>query len=190
MVVLKANASQTTTRQRPHIYTHVYAVKTKRSRLFTAWFLQKYVWKGELNAGSYYLLPFTSGCKLKRRNKKNMSGKSVQLINRTDTDEIDLSRELRSVWKYAQCCPFSQLPKIYLACCSCGRREALSDIFDIIDLDGNGLLSLEEYNFFELRTSGEKCDKDAWLVCKGHHFSMTYTGCVYFCRCVWRNDQE
>lgn len=64
------------------------------------------------------------------------------------------------------------------ACCSCGHREALSDIFDIIDVDGNGLVSLEEYNLFELRTSGEECDKDAWLVCKGHHFSMTYRGCV------------
>lgn len=57
-----------------------------------------------------------------------------------------------------------------LACCLFGHREALSDIFDIIDVDGNGLLSLEEYNFFELRTSGEKCDKDAWLVCKGYRF--------------------
>lgn len=50
------------------------------------------------------------------------------------------------------------------------HREALSDIFEVIDIDGNGLLSLEEYNFFELRTSGEKCDKDAWAVCKGHCF--------------------
>lgn len=41
-------------------------------------------------------------------------------------------------------------------------------------MDGNGLLSLEEYNFFELRTSGEKCDKDAWAVCKGNrsHYGM------------------
>lgn len=92
--------------------SRVCAVRPKRwNRLFAACFLQKYVWKGELNAGSYYLLPFTSGCKLKKKNKKNMSGKSVQLINRTDTDEIDLSRELRSVWKYAQCCLFSQLPE-------------------------------------------------------------------------------
>lgn len=48
------------------------------------------------------------------------------------------------------------------------HREVLSDIFEIIDLDGNGLLSLDEYNFFELRASGEKCDKDAWAVCKGN----------------------
>lgn len=52
------------------------------------------------------------------------------------------------------------------------HREVLSDIFDTIDLDGNGLLSLEEYNFFELRTSGEQCDKEAWAVCKGD-FGMT-----------------
>lgn len=59
------------------------------------------------------------------------------------------------------------------------HREALSDVFDIIDIDGNGLLSLEEYNFFELRTSGEKCDKDAWQVCKGQNFSKTHRMCVF-----------
>lgn len=49
----------------------------------------------------------------------------------------------------------------------CNSRSTLSEIFEIIDLDGNGLISLEEYNFFELRTSGEKCDEDAWAVCRG-----------------------
>ncbi|XP_029003390.1 EF-hand calcium-binding domain-containing protein 7 [Betta splendens] len=103
----------------------------------------RYVWKGELSAGNYYLLPFTSGCRLKK-SKKCVSNKPVELVYRTDTGELDLSREL---------------------------REVLSDIFQVIDLDGNGLLSLEEYNFFELRTSGEKCDKDAWAVCK-ENFDM------------------
>ncbi|XP_074491018.1 EF-hand calcium-binding domain-containing protein 7 isoform X2 [Sebastes fasciatus] len=105
---------------------------------------EKYVWKGELHAGNYYLLPFTSGCKLKKKSKKSLSNKSVELVYRTDTGELDLTREL---------------------------REVLSDIFEVIDLDGNGLLSLEEYNFFELRTSGEKCDRDAWAVCK-ENFDM------------------
>lgn len=104
----------------------------------------KYIWKGELHAGTYYLLPFTTGCKLKKRSKKSPSGKPVELVSRTGSGELDLTREL---------------------------REALSDIFEVIDLDGNGLLSLEEYNFFELRTSGEKCDKDAWAVCK-ENFDM------------------
>ncbi|KAK2908122.1 EF-hand calcium-binding domain-containing protein 7-like isoform X1 [Channa argus] len=105
---------------------------------------EKYVWKGELNAGTYYLLPFTSGCRLKKRSKKGVFDKPVELVYRTDTGELDLTREL---------------------------REVLSDLFDVIDLDGNGLLSLEEYNFFELRTSGEMCDKDAWAICK-ENFDM------------------
>ncbi|XP_032427812.1 EF-hand calcium-binding domain-containing protein 7 [Xiphophorus hellerii] len=105
---------------------------------------EKYVWKGELNAGTYRLLPFTSGCRLKKQNKSNFSDKSVKLVYKTDTGEPDLTSEL---------------------------REVLSEIFEMIDLDGNGLLSLDEYNLFELRTSGEKCDRDAWAVCK-ENFDM------------------
>lgn len=51
-------------------------------------------------------------------------------------------------------------------------RAALLEIFETLDLDGNGLLSLEEYNFFELRTSGEKCDQEAWAVCKGKFITV------------------
>ncbi|KAM4738967.1 EF-hand calcium-binding domain-containing protein 7 isoform 2-T2 [Anableps anableps] len=105
---------------------------------------EKYVWKGELNAGTYRLLPFTSGCRLKKQSKNNFSDNSVELVYKTDTGELDLTSEL---------------------------REVLSEIFEMIDLDGNGLLSLDEYNLFELRTSGEKCDKDAWAVCK-ENFDM------------------
>ncbi|KAH0618541.1 hypothetical protein JD844_017854 [Phrynosoma platyrhinos] len=45
-------------------------------------------------------------------------------------------------------------------------KAVLSEIFEMIDLDGNGFLSLEEYNFFEMTTSGEKCDEDTWAICK------------------------
>lgn len=58
-------------------------------------FLQKYVWKGELNAGTYYLLPFTSGCKIKKKSKKSLSIQPVELVYRTDTGELDLTTELR-----------------------------------------------------------------------------------------------
>ncbi|KAJ0032638.1 hypothetical protein NQD34_002719 [Periophthalmus magnuspinnatus] len=111
----------------------------------------KFVWRGELSAGTYHLLPFTSGCRLKKNSKKNTFHKPKELVYQTDTGELDLSRELRLVL----------IPSL----------EVLSDIFEMIDLDGNGLLSLDEYNFFELRTSGEKCDKEAWAVCK-ENFDM------------------
>ncbi|KAJ8277911.1 hypothetical protein GJAV_G00081580 [Gymnothorax javanicus] len=98
---------------------------------------EKFGWKGELSAGTYYILPFSTGCRLKK--SRAPLGKTAQLVHRTESRELALTKEFRA---------------------------ALSDIFEVIDLDGNGLLSLEEYNFFELRTSGEKCDEDAWAVCR------------------------
>ncbi|NXF68339.1 EFCB7 protein, partial [Ciccaba nigrolineata] len=99
-------------------------------------------WKGELGSGIYWLLPFTTGCRLKKV-KAQMTGEA-KLVYRGEDGELALTKEFRA---------------------------ALSDIFETIDLDGNGLLSLEEYNFFELRTSGEKCDEEAWAVCK-ENFDM------------------
>ncbi|XP_064138149.1 EF-hand calcium-binding domain-containing protein 7 isoform X3 [Loxodonta africana] len=95
-------------------------------------------WTGELGPGMYWLIPFTTGCKLKKEIKPITE--EAQLVYRDEMGELFLTKEFRST---------------------------LSDIFEIIDLDGNGLLSIEEYNFFELRTSGEKCDEDAWAVCRG-----------------------
>ncbi|KAM6167015.1 EF-hand calcium-binding domain-containing protein 7 [Erethizon dorsatum] len=94
-------------------------------------------WTGELGPGVYWLIPSTTGCRLRKERKPVTA--EARLVRRDETGELLLTR----------------------AC-----RAALSDVFEVIDLDGNGLLSLEEYNFFELRTSGEKCDEDAWLLCR------------------------
>ncbi|XP_049630388.1 EF-hand calcium-binding domain-containing protein 7 [Suncus etruscus] len=94
-------------------------------------------WTGELGPGTYWLIPCTTGCRLRQEIKP--IAEEAQLVCRDESGELFLTKEFRST---------------------------LSDIFDVIDLDGNGLLSLEEYNFFELRTSGEKCDEDAWAVCR------------------------
>ncbi|NXO83664.1 EFCB7 protein, partial [Sitta europaea] len=99
-------------------------------------------WRGELGAGVYWLLPFTTGCRL-RKVKTQIPGEA-KLVWRDEDGELALTKEFRA---------------------------ALLAIFETIDLDGNGLLSLEEYNFFELRTSGEKCDQEAWAVCK-ENFEM------------------
>ncbi|NXN94469.1 EFCB7 protein, partial [Rhinopomastus cyanomelas] len=94
-------------------------------------------WKGELGSGVYWLLPFTTGCRLKKV-KSPIPGEA-KLVYRGEDGDLALTKEFQAT---------------------------LLDIFETIDLDGNGLLSLEEYNFFELRTSGEKCDEEAWAVCK------------------------
>ncbi|KAJ7421019.1 EF-hand calcium binding domain 7 [Pitangus sulphuratus] len=103
---------------------------------------QIFGWKGELGSGNYWLLPFTTGCRL-RKGKTQITGEA-KLVYRDEDGELALTKDFRA---------------------------ALLDIFETIDLDGNGLLSLEEYNFFELRTSGEKCDEEAWAVCK-ENFEM------------------
>ncbi|XP_056372037.1 EF-hand calcium-binding domain-containing protein 7-like, partial [Oenanthe melanoleuca] len=103
---------------------------------------QVFGWRGELGAGVYWLFPFTTGCRL-RKVKTQISGEA-KLVWRDEDGELALTK---------------------------GFRAALLEIFETIDLDGNGLLSLEEYNFFELRTSGEKCDQEAWAVCK-ENFEM------------------
>ena len=47
------------------------------------------------------------------------------------------------------------------------NRDTFLEIFYRCDLDGNGYLSQEEFNEFQLRSSGQNCDDDAWEVVKG-----------------------
>ncbi|XP_072853837.2 EF-hand calcium-binding domain-containing protein 7 isoform X2 [Pogona vitticeps] len=98
---------------------------------------ETYGWRGELEAGIYWLVPFTTGCRFKK--VKRPPEVEAKLIYRDVNGDFTLTREFRAV---------------------------LLEIFEMIDLDGNGFLSLEEYNFFEMRSSGEKCDEEAWAICK------------------------
>ncbi|XP_035882110.1 EF-hand calcium-binding domain-containing protein 7 isoform X3 [Phyllostomus discolor] len=113
------------------------ANSNRNSKLTEPNSIKVFGWTGELGPGIYWLIPFTTGCRL--RKEIQPITEEAQLVYRDETGELFLTKEFRST---------------------------LSDIFEVIDLDGNGLLSLEEYNFFELRTSGEKCDEDAWAVCR------------------------
>ena len=56
--------------------------------------------------------------------------------------------------------------------------EALTDIFDRCDLDGNGYLSREEFDFFQMKSGGEQCDDDAWEIMKGNCQRKTYNAQV------------
>ncbi|KAL0191174.1 hypothetical protein M9458_013872, partial [Cirrhinus mrigala] len=51
-----------------------------------------FLWRGEFNAGSYLLLPFTTGCRLMKRMRKTPS-KTAQLVNRTQSGELELTKE-------------------------------------------------------------------------------------------------
>nr|XP_028589040.1 EF-hand calcium-binding domain-containing protein 7 isoform X2 [Podarcis muralis] len=97
-------------------------------------------WRGELEGGVYWVIPFTTGCRF-RKSKKQIR-REAKLVH--GDGEFTATKEFRA---------------------------ALSEIFEMIDLDGNGFLSLEENNFFEMRTSGEKCDEEAWAICK-ENFDM------------------
>lgn len=46
-------------------------------------------------------------------------------------------------------------------------RNVLSDIFDLFDLNGDGLLSREEFNLFNLRTSGQEVADAEWEAVEG-----------------------
>ncbi|XP_025109126.1 EF-hand calcium-binding domain-containing protein 7-like isoform X13 [Pomacea canaliculata] len=89
----------------------------------------------DLAAGSYHLIPFTTGCRLRPR--KSDSSKEAKLVIRDKEGKITLTK------------PF---------------RKALEEIFDMADLDGNGLLSRDEFSWFNIRTSDENVADDEWQV--------------------------
>ncbi|XP_072031598.1 EF-hand calcium-binding domain-containing protein 7-like [Amphiura filiformis] len=95
---------------------------------------QKYCAHRELKAGSYRLIPMTSGCRFKPREKHHST--KGQLTQK-ESDTYVLTKQF---------------------------KNALTDIFEIVDLDSNGTLSRDEFNLFQLHTSGEPVDDDAWEV--------------------------
>lgn len=46
-------------------------------------------------------------------------------------------------------------------------RKVLEDVFDLSDLDGNGTMSREEFNWYNIRTSDEEVGDDEWEVVEG-----------------------
>ncbi|XP_013073909.2 EF-hand calcium-binding domain-containing protein 7-like isoform X7 [Biomphalaria glabrata] len=95
----------------------------------------KYGLRCNMTKGKYLLIPFTTGCRLKP--KKETAMKEAKLIMKEKGDKIVLTR---------------------------GFKKALEDIFEMADLDGNRLLSREEFNWYNMRTSGEEVADDEWSV--------------------------
>ncbi|CAG5122057.1 unnamed protein product, partial [Candidula unifasciata] len=95
----------------------------------------KYSLRCSLRAGTYILIPFTTGCRLKLR--KDMPTKEAKLISKDTDGRVNLTRAF---------------------------RKGLEEIFTMVDLDGNGLLSRSEFNWYNLRTSGEEVGDDEWQV--------------------------
>lgn len=94
----------------------------------------KYGVKCSLDAGNYRIIPFTTGSRLKKREGDPSS--TATLLQLKDG-------------KYT---------------ISKGFRKVLEDIFDLSDLDGNGTMSREEFNWYNIRTSDEEVGDDEWEV--------------------------
>ncbi|KAK3599850.1 hypothetical protein CHS0354_022422 [Potamilus streckersoni] len=95
----------------------------------------KYVLRCDLPAGKYQLIPFTTGCRFKQR--ASQPKKEAKIIENGKDETIVITKAF---------------------------RKALEDIFHICDLDGNGYLSRDEFNWFNMRTSGEEIADDEWQV--------------------------
>ncbi|XP_046374804.2 EF-hand calcium-binding domain-containing protein 7-like isoform X8 [Haliotis rufescens] len=115
----------------------------------------RYCVRCDLSAGRYKLVPFTTGCRLYERSAGRET-KEVKLIKQDKEDKIVLSKTF---------------------------KKALEDIFDMADLDGNGLLSREDFNWYNIRTSGEEVADDEWDVVEGNieleRGEITKTGFIH-----------
>lgn len=94
----------------------------------------KYGVKCSLDAGNYRIIPFTTGSRLKKRESDPSS--AAKLLQLKDG-------------KYT-------ITKAF--------RKVLEDVFDLSDLDGNGTMSREEFNWYNIRTSDEEVGDDEWEV--------------------------
>lgn len=94
----------------------------------------KYGVKCSLDAGNYRIIPFTTASRLKKRESDPSS--AAKLLQLKDG-------------KYT-------ITKAF--------RKVLEDIFDLSDLDGNGTMSREEFNWYNIRTSDEEVGDDEWEV--------------------------
>ncbi|XP_052775203.1 EF-hand calcium-binding domain-containing protein 7-like isoform X2 [Mya arenaria] len=96
-----------------------------------------YYLKCELSSGEYQVVPYTTGCRFKQRaSDKQNTMKEAKLVKMAD-EKVQITVNF---------------------------RKALEDIFDLCDLDNNGTMSRDEFNWFNLRTSGEELGEDEWEV--------------------------
>ena len=96
-------------------------------------------WQGELKAGNYLIIPFTSGVYLPKLDlPSSVQTEKLKLITKEeDTGRVLLTRQFRTL---------------------------LLRIFEQLDLDSSGGLSKQEFNLYNWRTSGEEVQEDEWAV--------------------------
>lgn len=94
-------------------------------------------WQGELSAGHYLIIPFTSGCHLPTSAPSPQSKVELIIQDHSNTGQVLLTRQFKSL---------------------------LLRIFDQLDLDASGGLSKQEFNLYNWRTSGEEVQEDEWAV--------------------------
>lgn len=103
----------------------------------------------DLDAGTYALVPFTSGCHLKPLEEESRGKATALTVSEDGT------------------------PALTPEC-----LKVLEEIFHRIDLDDNGFISRTEFDFFQEVTSGEICDDDAWNIILGKLYNEASIHCT------------